>query len=783
MKKLNKRLFKVATVVGSIMFAIMSFVPAMGFSKTKIVKAENNANVTLPYTIQTTNWATAPTHGATTPITVNAVEETLKDGDKLYGYKLSSGNTYSSAVMSANTSNPMTNAVTKEAIVINGYSMPYCQDLTFGIDQAINRNETVEFLMSPMVKGGQGVDYSTRFVMAMSDKAGRVHGLTSKTKNGFNTDGNFFSWDFANDQYTAYDNRQQQNGPKVWETNSVMKAESEATNTTVGQYTTSGTTTSASTIAIPGSWLSNAFYGLPEYRNSTNNDSVTYNGSEMFVRVRISFTDTSFTIVIEHVYKDKLSKECTYANHESSCKFTRTYDISNIDFGDDLKLYFGYYNTNVRFTESQLGESGVKRHEIPMSLGIYNYKNGDVRSLEVKEDKESVSMEANEELSISDVLAVNYFDGITAENSDATISFASTNDAVAIVENGKIKALSSGDATITATCSEGQTASFNVHVHGYGEDLIVGEDTHWSECACSAKGGETAHEFNQEIPDAKYLVSAATCTAKAVYKKSCICGLAGEETFEYGEFAEHSFEEVVDAEYLVSAATCTAKAVYKKSCACGLAGEETFETGDFAEHSFEEVVDDEYLVSAATCTAKAVYKKSCVCGLAGEETFEDGETVACVADEEWQCDGTSHWKVCAVCGTEIEGSKANHKAVEGTITVDWRSDENGHWQVCVVCEGKMAEGEHVYLNDCDKSCETCNRERDVQAHVDENEDGVCDICEEEITASESQPESTVDSNDDGDSVGCMGSVGGTFGGLGLVSIVGALIIRRKNRKN
>ena len=95
----------------------------------------------------------------------------------------------------------------------------------------------------------------------------------------------------------------------------------------------------------------------------------------------------------------------------------------------------------------------------------------------------------------------------------------------------------------------------------------------------------------------------------------------------------------------------------------------------------------------------------------------------------------------------------------------------------------MAEGEHVYLNDCDKSCETCNRERDVQAHVDENEDGVCDICEEEITASESQPESTVDSNDDGDSVGCMGSVGGTFGGLGLVSIVGALIIRRKNRKN
>ena len=47
------------------------------------------------------------------------------------------------------------------------------------------------------------------------------------------------------------------------------------------------------------------------------------------------------------------------------------------------------------------------------------------------------------------------------------------------------------------------------------------------------------HVFDREIADPQYLVSEATCTAKAVYYKSCVCGEAGTETFEYGEF-EHT---------------------------------------------------------------------------------------------------------------------------------------------------------------------------------------------------------------------------------------------------
>ena len=52
--------------------------------------------------------------------------------------------------------------------------------------------------------------------------------------------------------------------------------------------------------------------------------------------------------------------------------------------------------------------------------------------------------------------------------------------------------------------------------------------------ACGAKPSE--HDTTAEKADDKYLKSAATCTAKAVYYKSCaICGEKGTETFEYGE--------------------------------------------------------------------------------------------------------------------------------------------------------------------------------------------------------------------------------------------------------
>ena len=159
----------------------------------------------------------------------------------------------------------------------------------------------------------------------------------------------------------------------------------------------------------------------------------------------------------------------------------------------------------------------------------------------------------------------------------------------------------------------------------------------------AAYGGLGAHSFTEKVAE-QYLKSAATCTAKAVYYKSCsVCGEKGTETFETGNALGHDWGEwqsngngththvcKTDESHTETVscsggtATCTAKAVCEDCKA---------EYGDLAAHNFTaEVVDAKYLKSAATCTAKAVYYKSCsVCGEKGTETFETGN----VLDHDW----------------------------------------------------------------------------------------------------------------------------------------------------
>lgn len=178
---------------------------------------------------------------------------------------------------------------------------------------------------------------------------------------------------------------------------------------------------------------------------------------------------------------------------------------------------------------------------------------------------------------------------------------------------------------------------------------------------CGKQLSECADNNNDHLCDTcckkltEHAGGTATCTARAV------CDICGKE---YGELIPHSFTaENTDAKYLKTAATCTAKAVYHKSCTvCGAAGTETFEYGEPAPHSFTaETADAKYLKTAATCTAKAVYYKSCaVCGAAGTETFEYGEKDSDnhSGREEWTVTESTHeqkWSCCGKVTVSAEG--------------------------------------------------------------------------------------------------------------------------------
>lgn len=255
--------------------------------------------------------------------------------------------------------------------------------------------------------------------------------------------------------------------------------------------------------------------------------------------------------------------------------------------------------------------------------------------------------------------------------------------------------------------------------------------------------GAHTHVFDQKNTNAKYLASAASCTAKATYYYSCTCGEKGTATFESGETLPHTastvwskdathhwhvcqtcnaeldkaahnpgpaatettpqtcticgyeiapvlphthdYVEVVDGKYLKTAAGCENDAVYYKSCSkCHEAGTETFTVADTAlGHSYTaEKVADQYLKDAAGCETDAVYFKSCArCGAKGTETFTVANSaLGHVQASPWAHNDTEHWQVCTRCSKDFR--KAAHNG--GTATCQAKA-------ACTTCGAAYGE--------------------------------------------------------------------------------------------
>ena len=139
-----------------------------------------------------------------------------------------------------------------------------------------------------------------------------------------------------------------------------------------------------------------------------------------------------------------------------------------------------------------------------------------------------------------------------------------------------------GERTYTCTeCGATKTEPIDATGHSWKSDWTSDATHHWHECAnesCDVTDNAGKNGY------AEHSGGKATCKAQAVCE---FCKA------EYGEKLPHDFTaETVDAKYLKSAATCTEKAVYYKSCAvCGLssegtADEATFFSGNALDHDW-----------------------------------------------------------------------------------------------------------------------------------------------------------------------------------------------------
>ena len=185
--------------------------------------------------------------------------------------------------------------------------------------------------------------------------------------------------------------------------------------------------------------------------------------------------------------------------------------------------------------------------------------------------------------------------------------------------------------------------------HDFGAWTSNGNGTHTRICSRDASHTETGDCTG----------GTATCTAKAVCET---CGGA------YGDLASHNFTaETVDGKYLKSAATCTEKAVYYKSCStCGLtskgtADEATFESGVALDHNW----------GAWTSNGNGTHTRTCKRDASHTETGDcTGGTADC-----------TNKAVCTVCGSAYGAKDPSHH----TGKLAWDITETHHEQAWTCC--------------------------------------------------------------------------------------------------
>ena len=276
----------------------------------------------------------------------------------------------------------------------------------------------------------------------------------------------------------------------------------------------------------------------------------------------------------------------------------------------------------------------------------------------------------------------------------------------------------------TAVCGQKSTCTTcgqeygTIGGHNYAT-LKYNETTHWYECSCGAKQGETTHNGGN-----------ATCTAKA------ICFTCNQE---YGSKANHEYNTLKynatkhwyectcgakqgETTHNGGTATCTAKAVCSTchqaygttldheyntlkynttkhwyECTCGAKQGETAHSGgnstcttkavcSTCHQAYGSTLDHEYNTLKYD-TSKHWYE--CTCGAKQGETAHDGGTATCTAKA-----------VCSTCH-QFYGEKKPHNYA----TTNYNASK--HWQECS-CGAKTGETAHTLSDSFPKTCDGCN---------------------------------------------------------------------------
>lgn len=247
-----------------------------------------------------------------------------------------------------------------------------------------------------------------------------------------------------------------------------------------------------------------------------------------------------------------------------------------------------------------------------------------------------------------------------------------------VIDSTKMEHTSSGENVATcqkrAVCDVCGASYGTVAAHAYDEDWSKDETGHWH--ACLTEGCTDKKAFAGHTPDHEG-------GATEEYPIKCtVCGFIMEQRLPHN----HVFtQEVVDAQYLASNATCMQPAKYYFSCACGQKGTETFTHGDPVDHMENgawEADKENHWHTCAFDGCDHVFTSSKASHTPDREAATETEAVK-----------------CSVCGYEIEPALGHTHA----FGEKWEKNENSHWHACA-CGEKTDVADHVDENkdgECD----------------------------------------------------------------------------------
>ena len=290
--------------------------------------------------------------------------------------------------------------------------------------------------------------------------------------------------------------------------------------------------------------------------------------------------------------------------------------------------------------------------------------------------------------------------GESVSLSSCTITWASSDTAVATVSGGSVTGISGGNATITATLSavngtalqEAIVLSIPVSVQDHVYEAVVTAPTcteqGYTTYICANCGESYVGDYTAALGHSYETVTVeATCSEDGSVTYTCACGDTYTEVIP--ATGEHDYEAVV------TAPTCTEQGYTTYTCACG----ESY-VGDYTEavgHSYETVTME------ATCTEEGSITYTCHCGHSYSETIAaTGHAYTDVITAPTCTEAGYITHTCEACGDSyVDGySDALGHSYEA-VTVEATCSEDGFVTYTCACGDTYTEvipatGEHDY---------------------------------------------------------------------------------------